>query len=49
MYGTSIAYYYYVLAVNGFKVLILANLRKGDAIIISIDNPFIKLKVMRGY
>jgi hypothetical protein len=45
-YSTFNASYRYVLVVNGFEVLALVFLYKGDSSVINVDNVAIKLKVM---
>jgi hypothetical protein len=47
-YSTSNASYRRVLVTNGFKVLALAFLCKGNASVISIDDAAIKLEVVGG-
>ena len=45
-YGTSTTRYSRIFITNNFKILILVYLYKGNTSIISIDNSFIKLKVV---
>jgi hypothetical protein len=47
-YSTSNASYRHVLVINGFEVLALAFLYKGDSSVINVDNAIIKLKVISG-
>jgi hypothetical protein len=45
-YSTFNASYRYVLVVNGFKVLALAFLHKGDSSVVKVDSATIKLEVI---
>jgi hypothetical protein len=47
-YSAFIANCRYVFVINGFKVLILLYLYKGNYNTVSFDNSFIKLKVISG-
>jgi hypothetical protein len=47
-YSAFVASYRRVLVVNGFEVLILLYLYKGNYDIVSFDNSFVKLKVISG-
>jgi hypothetical protein len=45
-YSTFITGYSRILVVNGFKVLILPYLRKGNSSAVDVNNPSVKLKVV---
>jgi hypothetical protein len=47
-YSTSTAGYSRILVANGFEVLILPYLRKGNSSAVDVDNPSVKLKVVGG-